>query len=83
MSLNSDFKELLSILNEKQAKYLVVGGYAVIEHTEPRYTKDLDIWIRPDRDNAERMGFRGQIRHVVAAAGAIVDLGDVEDRDLL
>lgn len=55
MSLNSDFKELLSILNEKQAKYLVVGGYAVIEHTEPRYTKDLDIWISPERDNAERV----------------------------
>ncbi len=55
MALNSDFKELLSILNEAQAKYLVVGGYAVIEHTEPRYTKDLDIWISLERDNAERV----------------------------
>ena len=52
MALNSDFKELLSILNERQAKYLIVGGYAVIEHTEPRYTKDLDIWVSPKRDNA-------------------------------
>jgi hypothetical protein len=34
---------------------LVVGGYAVIEHTEPRYTKDLDIWVSPDRENAERV----------------------------
>jgi len=55
MALNSDFKELLSILNEQQAKYLVVGGYAVIEHTEPRYTKDLDVWVSPQRANAERV----------------------------
>lgn len=55
MSQNSDFKELLSLLNEAHVRYLVVGGYAVIEHTEPRYTKDLDIWISPDRENAERV----------------------------
>lgn len=55
MSQNSDFKELLSLLNEARVRYLVVGGYAVIEHTEPRYTKDLDIWISPDRENAERV----------------------------
>ncbi|MEW6209148.1 MAG: DUF6036 family nucleotidyltransferase [Acidobacteriota bacterium] len=55
MALNSDFKELLSILNEAQVRYLIVGGYAVIEHTEPRYTKDLDIWVSPARDNAERV----------------------------
>jgi hypothetical protein len=55
MSQNSDFKELLSLLNEAQVRYLVVGGYAVIEHTEPRYTKDLDIWVSPDRENAARV----------------------------
>jgi hypothetical protein len=55
MSQNSEFKELLSLLNEAQVRYLVVGGYAVIEHTEPRYTKDLDIWISPDRENAGRV----------------------------
>jgi hypothetical protein len=42
-------------LNEEQVRYLIVGGYAVIEHTEPRYTKDLDIWVSPARDNAERV----------------------------
>lgn len=54
MSPNSDFKELLNLLNEAEVRYLVVGGYAVIEHTEPRYTTDLDIWISSDRENAER-----------------------------
>jgi hypothetical protein len=50
-----DFKELLSILNEDGVKYLIVGGYAVIKHTEPRYTKDLDIWVSRDKRNAERL----------------------------
>lgn len=54
MHPNSDFRELLNLLNEAEARYLVVGGYAVIEHTEPRYTKDLDVWISSDRENAER-----------------------------
>jgi len=34
---------------------LVVGAYAVIFHTEPRYTKDLDIWIEPTEENAEKV----------------------------
>ncbi len=41
--MERDFKELLSILNEDGVRYLIVGGYAVIKHAEPRYTKDLDI----------------------------------------
>lgn len=54
MNPNSDFRDLLNLLNEAKVRYLVVGAYAVIEHTEPRYTKDLDVWISPDRENAER-----------------------------
>ena len=53
--MNSDFKELLSALNDAQAKYLIIGGYAVIKHTEPRYTKDLDIWISNDLENAKKV----------------------------
>src|SRR5574340_890106 len=34
---------------------LVVGGYAVMVHTEPRYTKDLDIWIDPTESNAQAL----------------------------
>ena len=53
--MNSDFKELLSALNEQGVEYLIVGGYAVIFHTEPRFTKDLDIWVRPSAENATRL----------------------------
>jgi hypothetical protein len=33
-------------------KYLIVGGYAVALHGHPRYTKDIDIWISPEPENA-------------------------------
>ena len=53
--MNSDFKELLQIFNEQEVEYLVVGGYAAIHYSQPRYTKDLDIWIRPSKENALRI----------------------------
>ena len=53
--LNQDFKEFIESLNDNGVRYLVVGGYAVAFHGYPRYTKDLDIWIELDPDNAKRM----------------------------
>jgi hypothetical protein len=50
--MNSDFKDLLKILNDYKVHYLVIGGYAVMAYTEPRYTKDLDIWIEASPNNA-------------------------------
>ena len=47
-----DFKELLAILNARKVRYLVVGGYAVSFHAQPRATKDLDLWVNPDLANA-------------------------------
>lgn len=49
--MNSDFKELLSLLNRFGAKYLVVGGYAVMLYTEPRYTRDLDLAVSAEPDD--------------------------------
>lgn len=50
--MNSDFKDLLRIFEKAEVRYLVVGGYAVSEHTEPRYTKDLDLWVDNSEENA-------------------------------
>jgi hypothetical protein len=50
---NQDFNELLSIFNDHKVKYLVVGGYAVGFHSQPRATKDLDLFIKPDPENAK------------------------------
>ena len=48
-----DFKELLSIFNAHGVKYLIVGGYAVSFHAQPRVTKDIDLLIKADADNAK------------------------------
>ena len=53
--MNSDFKDLLHIFAEEQVEYLVVGAYAVIHYTQPRYTKDIDLWIKPSVENAARV----------------------------
>ena len=55
MPIPSDYKELLKILNRHRVRYLIVGAYAVIHYTEPRYTKDLDIWVEPEIKNAKRV----------------------------
>jgi len=52
MFVNSDFSDLLKIFNANGVEYLVIGGYALIQYAEPRYTKDLDLWISTDTENA-------------------------------
>lgn len=47
-----DFKELLSVFNAHNVRYLIVGGYAVSFHAQPRFTKDLDLFIQADPTNA-------------------------------
>jgi hypothetical protein len=53
MLTSPDFRELLSLLEKYEVRYLVVGGYAVMKYTEPRFTKDLDLWISTDQENAK------------------------------
>ncbi len=48
-----DFKDLLSAFHARGVKYLIVGGYAVSFHGQPRATKDLDIFIKAEPANAE------------------------------
>lgn len=52
MFVNSDFSDLLNRFNANNVRYLIIGGYAVIQYAEPRYTKDLNIWISVDKENA-------------------------------
>jgi predicted nucleotidyltransferase len=55
MEDNPHFTELLQMLNGHSVEFLIVGGYAVVKYTEPRFTKDLDVWIRNTPENAERV----------------------------
>jgi len=43
MIISEDFEDFLRLLNQNKVDYLVVGGYAMAFHGNPRYTGDLDI----------------------------------------
>lgn len=55
MEISQDYEDLFKVLNRYRIKYLVVGAYAVAYYAEPRFTKDLDIWIIPHLNDADRV----------------------------
>jgi hypothetical protein len=55
MAENPHYKELLQLLNEFEVDYLIVGGFAVMKYGEPRYTKDLDVWVHNSLQNSVRV----------------------------
>lgn len=69
--MNEDFLELLSSLLAADAKFLVIGAYAVGIHGRPRATKDLDVWVEASKENAERV-FRA-LRQFGAPLGDLVE----------
>ena len=53
--MSSDFRDLLAEFNAHAVDYIVVGAHALAAHGHVRATKDLDIWVRPTAENAERV----------------------------
>jgi hypothetical protein len=53
--MNQDFLDLLSALCAAEARFLIVGAYAVGVHGRPRATKHLDVWIEATPENAARV----------------------------
>ena len=53
--MNSDFRDLLRLFAVHEVRYLVVGGYAAMHYSQPRFTKDLDLWLEPTPTNAQRV----------------------------
>ncbi len=53
--MNPDFSEMLSALSEAGADYMIVGAHALAAHGIPRATGDMNIWVRPSRENAIRV----------------------------
>lgn len=47
-----DYKDVLSAFQSHGVEYLVVGGFAVIYHSQPRFTKDRDLFIKAAPANA-------------------------------
>ncbi|MDD5259200.1 MAG: hypothetical protein PHD29_04490 [bacterium] len=55
MRIEQDYEELLRLFNKNKVKYCIVGAYAVAFYSKPRYTKDIDIVIKPEEENAQRV----------------------------
>lgn len=55
MEVQPDFRELLSLFNNHDVEYIVVGGYALAFHGAPRFTGDIDLLVRPVAGNAKRI----------------------------
>jgi hypothetical protein len=55
MELQPDFKELLALLNSHAVDYVIVGGYALAYHGAPRFTADLDVLVKADVENSDRI----------------------------
>ncbi len=72
--MNRDFVEMLSALCEAGAEFLIVGAHALAAHGPPRFTGDLDIWVRSTVSNADR------VLDAIRAFGA--PLRDLTNEDL-
>src|ERR1700727_1147707 len=55
MSMLRDQRDLLCAFNAHGVEYLIVGGHAVNAHGVPRTTKDLDVFVRPEQRNTEKV----------------------------
>ena len=55
MHLPAEWKEFISLLSAHGVRYLVVGAHALAAHGRPRATGDIDFWVEPSRENAQRV----------------------------
>jgi hypothetical protein len=55
MNLAKDLKELLELFESSGVDYAIAGAFALAYHAKPRYTGDLDLWIRPTQSNAAKV----------------------------
>jgi hypothetical protein len=72
--MNRDFSDMLSALSAEGVEYLLIDAYAMAVHGVPRATGDIDVWVRPSPENADR------VLRVLAGYGA--PLGDLSAADL-
>src|SRR4029078_4331317 len=74
MAESPHYNELLRTLSECGVNYLIVGGYAVMKYTEPRFTKDLDVWVNRSPSNSDRL-----FRALAAFGGPLKNDGIIPD----
>jgi hypothetical protein len=91
--LQKDLREFIELLNSHKVEYLIVGGHAVAFHGYPRFTGDIDIFVRPVPENAARVlavlvdfgfGSTGLDVAALTSPGKVIQLGRPPNRiDLL
>ena len=62
--LNPDFVDILVAFAAEEVEFLIVGAFALAVHGAPRFTGDIDLWVRPSGENAHR------VRRALATFGA-------------
>ena len=55
MEVQEDFREFLALLNAHEVEFMIVGGYALAFHGAPRLTGDIDVFVKPDHQNAKQI----------------------------
>jgi hypothetical protein len=81
MALHPDYKEILAAFEKHAVEYLLVGGYAVTFHGRPRFTKDIDLWVRPTPENLERV--RSALIEFGAPKQVLDELDGASEEDVL
>jgi predicted nucleotidyltransferase len=79
-----DFQDFLRLFLDHEVRFMVIGGYAVVHHSRPRFTGDLDLWVESSPDNAARVikslkdfGLRGEdvVPELISEPGQIIRFG--------
>ena len=55
MALSNDLREFIALLNSRSVEYLIVGAHSLAFHARPRFTGDLDILVRPTKENVQKL----------------------------
>ena len=74
--MNDDFLDFLRGLLAADVRFLIVGAHALAVHGVPRATGDMDVWIDPTEDNANR------VWQALLSFGAPVESLEVTQADL-
>lgn len=70
---NEDYRDILQSFSDEDVDFILVGAYALASHGYPRATMDIDLWVRADPDNAEK------VYRALAGFGAPLDAVSVSD----